>query len=156
MIFLIFFISLVLKVQQSYPIVGGTASSHKYNLKDPRDLDAAFRLTFASGWTHSSTGMTPLNTFANTFFNPNSGFSTNDNVHLSYYSRTNSNGTEIEIGSTNSVAGPYLMLEIRTMKTAVEIIGTTIFVLVEIYVLGIIYWATKKQHLKNENNERSN
>ena len=42
------------------------------------------------------------------------------------------------------------------MKTAVEIIGTTIFVLVEIYVLGIIYWDTKKQHLKNENNERSN
>jgi len=42
------------------------------------------------------------------------------------------------------------------MKTAVEIIGTTIFVLVEIYVLGIIYCATKKQHLKNENNERSN
>jgi hypothetical protein len=44
----------------------------------------------------------------------------------------------------------------RTMKFILEIIGTTIFVLVEIYVLGIIYWATKKQHLKNENNERSN
>jgi len=34
------------------------------------------------------------------------------------------------------------------MKTAVEIIGTTIFVLVEIYVLGIIYWATKKTTFK--------
>jgi hypothetical protein len=41
------------------------------------------------------------------------------------------------------------------MKTAVEIIGTTIFVLVEIYVLGIIYWATKKQHLNKNNNEIS-
>jgi len=112
------------KFKAIYPIVGGTASSHKYNLKDPRDLDAAFRLTFASGWTHSSTGMTPLNTFANTFFNPNSGFSTNDNVHLSYYSRTNSNGTEIEIGSTNSVAGPYLMLEIRTSGTTYYIINS--------------------------------
>jgi cbb3-type cytochrome oxidase subunit 3 len=39
------------------------------------------------------------------------------------------------------------------MKTEVEIIGTTIFVLVEIYVLAIIYWATKKQPLNNKNNE---
>ena len=112
------------KFKAIYPIVGGTASSHKYNLKDPRDLDAAFRLTFASGWTHSSTGMTPLNTFANTFFNPNSGFSTNDNVHLSYYSRTNSNGTEIEMGSTINLAGPYLMLEIRTSGTTYYIMNS--------------------------------
>jgi hypothetical protein len=41
------------------------------------------------------------------------------------------------------------------MKFILEIIGTTIFVLVEIYVLGIIYWATKKQHLKNKNSENS-
>ena len=113
------------KMKAIYPIVGGSASSHKYNLKDPRDLDAAFRLTFASGWTHSSTGMTPLNTFANTFFNPNSGFSTNDNVHLSYYSRTNSNGTEIEIGSATTVGGPYLILEIRTSGTTYYIMNSS-------------------------------
>jgi len=41
------------------------------------------------------------------------------------------------------------------MKFILEIIGTTIFVLVEIYVLGIIYWATKKQHLNKKNNENS-
>jgi hypothetical protein len=38
-------------------------------------------------------------------------------------------------------------------QTAVEIIGTTIFVLVQIYVLGIIYWATKKQQ---DNEARNN
>jgi hypothetical protein len=31
------------------------------------------------------------------------------------------------------------------MKEIVEIICTTIFVLVQIYVLAIIYWATKNQ-----------
>ncbi len=36
------------------------------------------------------------------------------------------------------------------MKTAVEIIGITIFVLVQIYVLAIIYWATKKETFKQE------
>ena len=33
------------KMQAIYPFVGGTAALHKWNLKDPRDLDAAYRLT---------------------------------------------------------------------------------------------------------------
>lgn len=40
-----------------YPFVGGTASAHKWNLKDPRDLNAAFRLQFNGGMTHSSNGI---------------------------------------------------------------------------------------------------
>jgi cbb3-type cytochrome oxidase subunit 3 len=36
------------------------------------------------------------------------------------------------------------------MKLILEIICTTIFVLVQIYVLGIIYWATKKETFKQE------
>ena len=55
-----------------YPFIGGTAASHKYNLKDPQDTDAAFRLTFSGGWTHSSTGAhcNGVNAYANTFINP--------------------------------------------------------------------------------------
>ena len=30
------------KMKAIYPFVGGSATSHKFNLKDPRDLDAAF------------------------------------------------------------------------------------------------------------------
>jgi hypothetical protein len=86
------------KFKAIYPIVGGTASSHKYNLKDPRDLDAAFRLQFASGWTHSATGMTPSVTFANTFFNSNS-FGLLNSHHISYYSRSNVNLNQVEIGN---------------------------------------------------------
>jgi len=50
------------KMKAIYPFVGGTATTHKWNLKDPRDLDAAFRLVFNGGWTHSSTGATPNGT----------------------------------------------------------------------------------------------
>ena len=39
-----------------YPLVGGTASTHKYNLLDPRDLDVSFRTVFNGSWTHSSLG----------------------------------------------------------------------------------------------------
>jgi len=88
------------KMKAIYPIVGGTASSHKFNLKDPRDLDAAFRLTFSSGWTHSSTGATPNGTsaFAQTYFAPNGNLSQND-AHASLYSRTNIlTGNQIDLG----------------------------------------------------------
>lgn len=59
------------KMKAVYPFVGGTATTHKWNLKDPRDLDAAFRLTFSGGWTHSSTGALPngTNGYADTYFN---------------------------------------------------------------------------------------
>ena len=52
------------KMKAVYPMVGGTASTHKFNLKDPRDLDAAFRLVFGGGWTHDSTGALPNGTNA--------------------------------------------------------------------------------------------
>jgi hypothetical protein len=61
------------KMKAIYPFVGGTATTHKFNLKNPLDTDAAFRLVFNGGWTHSSTGALPngTNGYANTFFNTN-------------------------------------------------------------------------------------
>jgi hypothetical protein len=94
------------KMKAIYPFVGGTAATHKWNLKDPRDLDAAFRLTFSGGWTHSSTGADPngTNAYANTNLIPNNVISSNLSMHISYYSRQNSTGVEVEIGSGDYVA----------------------------------------------------
>jgi hypothetical protein len=83
------------KMKAIYPFVGGTASTHKYNLKDPRDLDAAFRLVFNGGWTHSSNGATPngTNGYADTKLVPSTNGFTTANAHISFYSRnTNVNG----------------------------------------------------------------
>jgi hypothetical protein len=83
------------------------ASQMKYNLKDARDLDAAFRLTWSGGWTYSATGATPngTNAYADTKLATNIlGL---DSAHLSLYSRTNSNGTIIDIGSSNSASAGY-------------------------------------------------
>lgn len=46
------------KIFAIYPFVGGTATTHKFNLKDPRDLDVAFRLIFNGGVTHNASGVT--------------------------------------------------------------------------------------------------
>lgn len=50
--------SLWTKLPVIYPFIGGTASTHKYNLKDPVDADASFRLTMHGGLTHDANGVT--------------------------------------------------------------------------------------------------
>lgn len=54
-----------------YPFVGGTATAHKWNLLDPQDTDAAYRMTFLGGMTHSSTGIrgNGTNSVGNTHWN---------------------------------------------------------------------------------------
>jgi hypothetical protein len=46
------------KMLAIYPFVGGTSTTHKYNLKDPRDLDAAFRGVFSGTVTQDANGIT--------------------------------------------------------------------------------------------------
>lgn len=92
------------KMKAIYPFVGGTAAQHRFNLKDPRTLDAAYYLTFWNGWTHSATGALPSGTdgFADTKLNATLVNTTN---HLSYYSRTSSfTGIQVEIGYYDATA----------------------------------------------------
>jgi hypothetical protein len=97
---------LILTTQQSY-----ISNQFKYNLVNPVDSDIAFRLVFNGGWTFSSNGATPngTNGYANTFVNPSTNLQQNS-VHLSYYSRTNVNLDQVEIGNyNNSSYGLYLL-----------------------------------------------
>lgn len=100
------------KMKAIYPFVGGTATSHKFNLKDPRDLDVAYRLVFNGGWTHSSTGALPNGTtaYADTKLAP-SAVLTNFSLHLSHYSRTqDSANTSHDIGSETATSANNLDL----------------------------------------------
>lgn len=94
-----------------YPFIGGTATTHKFNLKNPLDTDAAHRLTFSGGWTHSATGALPngTNAYADTHINPSTDLTSN-NLAISYYSRTPLNTAldQIDIGVIS--AGNYLYL----------------------------------------------
>ena len=75
------------KLGAIYPMIGGNATAHSYNLKDT----TKFRLTFYGGWTHSANGAKPngTNAYATTGFNPiTQGFS-NTNAHVAYYVMSN-------------------------------------------------------------------
>jgi hypothetical protein len=85
-------------------VAGGSATTHKFNLKDPRDLDAAYRLTFSGTVTHTSTGMQGNGDtgYANTFLNPNTVYPTTGLMSLGIYSRTNANEKSSDIGAIST------------------------------------------------------
>jgi hypothetical protein len=107
------------KMKAIYPFVGGTSSTHKFNLKDPRDLDAAFRLVFSGGWTHSSNGALPngTNGYADTKLNINTQ-TTFNNAHVSYYSRTqNEKSGSTSIGCTDTSSNDFRLIIRRPTNT---------------------------------------
>lgn len=89
------------KMKAIYPFVGGTASTHKFNLKNT----AQYQITWYGGVTHSSNGITGngTNGYGDTFLN-NNVMGQND-AHLSIYSRTNIQNFGCDIGSWNGQYG---------------------------------------------------
>lgn len=86
-----------------YPFVGGTATTHKFNLKNPADTNAAFRLLFTGGVIHDANGITGngVNASANTFLTQN--LLSVNSTHISTYSRTNVQEVSIDIGCAGNI-----------------------------------------------------
>lgn len=81
------------KMKAIYPFVGGTASQHRFNLKDPRAINAAYYIDFIGGVTHSANGVlfNGSTGYANTKLAPNvMGL---NSQHLSFYLRIDSSTT---------------------------------------------------------------
>ena len=76
------------KMKAIYPMVGGNATAHSYNLKDT----TKFQITWSGGITHSSTGVLPngTNGYGNTGLIPSLSLLQNS-ASASFYSRTNTN-----------------------------------------------------------------
>lgn len=106
------------KMNAIYPFVGGTAATHKFNLKNPADTNAAFRLSFVGGWTHSSNGALPngTNAYADSFLTPSVTFATNSHS-FGIYSRTNNVTGNRIYGSFNSAT--------QTLQQNIVVVGGT-------------------------------
>jgi PKD repeat protein len=105
--------NLLSKFTAIYPFVGGTATTHKFNLLDPQDTNGAYRLVFSGGWTHTSRGIKPngTNASADTFLAQNV-LAQND-VHVSVYLMDNLSssgavsGVDIATGATFYLSSWY-------------------------------------------------
>jgi hypothetical protein len=59
------------KMSVIYPLVGGSADTCKWNLKDPRDADDAYRISFSTGWSFTNGADGDGVGYADTHFNLN-------------------------------------------------------------------------------------
>ncbi len=82
-----------------YPFVGGTAATHKLNLREPLDIDKARRILFTGTPTHDANGITFVaGAWADTRFNQRA--QNVKGISLHYYSRTASPSTAgVDIGA---------------------------------------------------------
>ncbi|GAB3638755.1 hypothetical protein GCM10027422_43450 [Hymenobacter arcticus] len=114
------------KLRALYPMVGGTARAHALNLKDPRDDDAAFRLTFPNGATHSAlgAGWDGATQYADTHLVPAAQLFLNS-CHLAYYATTTSptSTTQIEIGCLGNGQSLSLLCRYDTGVVQLELPG---------------------------------
>jgi hypothetical protein len=116
------------KMQVIYPFVGGTASTHKFNLKNPKDLNTAFRLNFLGGWTHSSTGAKPngTNGYAESYFVPATQQNVNSNGIGAYFTQFTVAGADpVQMGDFLAVTQSSLLLATST-TAATRLNGSTI------------------------------
>ena len=91
------------KMNAIYPFVGGTATQHKWNLKNPVDSDAAGRIIFNGGWVHDSNGITSNGT--NAYADTKLVYTTLNSGHQSLYSRTTTKETQASFDMGSQGAG---------------------------------------------------
>jgi hypothetical protein len=122
-----------------YPFVGGTATQHRYNLRNV----SSFLITYGGGVTHDANGITGngINAYGDTGFSPLNNNIPLDDAGLAVYTRTSTNvGTELgsgDAGLTNCFliqtrAGGFANTNINstTFAAVSEAAGTGLFVAV--------------------------
>ena len=95
------------KISVMYPMLGGNAAGCKFNAKDPRDLNAAYRLTFNGGVSFDASGMTGNGT--NGYADTNFSVINLDrySAHMSFYNTLNTTTTaRIEMGASKQTGSP--------------------------------------------------
>lgn len=94
-----------------YPMIGGTAETTKWNLKDPRDADIAYRITWNGTPDFKTTGVTctKQTDWGDTHL-ADSVLSYNNSA-ISYYSGTENKVGGYDMGCSNTIY-PYNMISI--------------------------------------------
>jgi hypothetical protein len=91
------------KMVAIYPFIGGTAFSHKFNLKTPSDSDSTYRILWSGAIIHSSKGVAfNGSSYGDTRFAPFAALTNpTQSSHLSIYISGSAAGTLSAAGNTN-------------------------------------------------------
>ena len=102
--------SILSKMKAIYPFIGGTAATHKWNLMNPLDTDAAYRLTFFGSLVHNEFGMkgNGSNSYANTNAFHNAVFTLNSESFGTYQGNALAGGYNT-IGCFDGTNGSHIM-----------------------------------------------
>jgi len=102
--------SILSKMKAIYPFIGGTAATHKWNLMNPLDTDAAYRLTFFGSLVHNEFGMkgNGSNSYANTNAFHNAVFTLNSESFGTYQGNALA-GEYNTIGCFDGTNGSHIM-----------------------------------------------
>jgi hypothetical protein len=108
------------KIKAMYLPIWGSATSSKWNLVNPLDTDAAFRATFATGFTYSSGGITGNGTSAyiDIYFTPSTAGVSQNSVSAGFYSRTLRSGSNSIRCFGVSQTTPSTTFEMRLRNTS--------------------------------------
>jgi hypothetical protein len=87
-----------------YPARGASANNHRWNLKDPQDTNAAYRITWSGAVTHSSTGISSASGgYGNTSITPSLRLDP-ANVSLEVYSGIDLIANSVPLGCKNNTS----------------------------------------------------
>jgi hypothetical protein len=121
------------KMKALYPFVtdkiveADIKSQMKFNLKDPRDLNAAFRLFWNGGGSWSANGYTPngINGWANTYLTTQATLGLNS-ISFGVYSRTNLDVLAPSIGNVTGGASGEASLWLRYQNQLFARVNTSL------------------------------
>jgi hypothetical protein len=118
-------------IASPYQIISGTnsntinqtavAAQMKFNLVNPQDTDAAFRLAFSGGWTYSTNGAQPngTNGYADTKLVPSAVIASVNSNSLGYYSGSNLAETSSDPVNMGNVISSTQAMSILKSNTAI-------------------------------------
>lgn len=136
------------KLKALWPFVGGSAFTHQWNLKDPRDLDAAYRLSFFGSWIHSlTTGITPdgSTAYADTHLSPTAVL-TADSGSLGIYCRTAAagGGQPYDFACDDGDTNPILVIAKYSSGSSFACYGNSAFTPNTAVADALGFWVTNR------------
>lgn len=120
-------ISLWTSFKAIYPLMGGTSSSTKYNLVNPLDTDAAFRIAWNGTVSFQATGVKGDGStgYGNTFFTPSVSSTKNDVGIIIDVAENLKNASYVDMGSQHVSTGQFYFNSSNASSAEGRFYGTT-------------------------------